>query len=56
MPDHPVLIQSSERQFDDIAHQYSKSQGFLDYWRGMLDAMTHSVVGMSREKTGPTKT
>jgi uncharacterized protein Usg len=56
MPDHPILIQSSEWQFNDIAHQYTKSQDFFDYWCGNIDAMIHSVAAMTREKTGPAKT
>lgn len=56
MPDHPSLLQSYVWQFHDQAPRYPRLHRFLDYWRGNIDAVIHSVSVASRETIGPSRT
>jgi uncharacterized protein Usg len=44
MPDHPGLLQTFLWQQYDMAPEFPKLQGFLEFWRREIDAVMHSVA------------
>ena len=43
MPDHPALLQAFTWQTLDQAPDFPRIRRFLEYWRGEIDAVIHSV-------------
>ena len=44
LPDHPALLQRFLWQTLDLAPGYPRVHRFLDFWRGEIDAVIHSVT------------
>jgi len=44
LPDHPALLQRFLWQTLDMAPDYPRVHRFLDFWRGEIDAVIHSVT------------
>jgi len=44
LPDHPALLQRFLWQTLDLAPEYPRVHRFLDFWRGEIDAVIHSVT------------
>jgi len=44
LPDHPALLQRFLWQTLDVAPGYPRVHRFLDFWRGEIDAVIHSVT------------
>ena len=44
LPDHPALLQRFLWQTLDVAPEYPRVHRFLDFWRGEIDAVIHSVT------------
>ena len=53
MPDHPHLLQEFIWQHLDLAPQFPKLQGFLDFWDRELDGPIHTVRVMSSKLLTP---
>jgi uncharacterized protein Usg len=43
-PDHPWLLQTYVWQAYDLCPAFPELQRFLDFWRGSLDGVLHSVM------------
>lgn len=43
MPAHPALLQSFLWQTLDVAPDFPRIHGFLEFWRREIDAVIHSV-------------
>jgi uncharacterized protein Usg len=55
MPDHPSLLQSFLWQTLDLAPEFPKVYGFLEFWRREIDAVIHSVRVSSRGMVSPAR-
>ncbi len=53
LPDHPHVIQSFVWQTTDCAPHYPRVQRFLEFWRGEIRAVIHSVTVCSHAPLTP---
>ena len=53
LPDYPDILQSFVWQKLDIAPEYPKLRGFLDFWVKHLDGSIYSVRVAGRDLIGP---
>lgn len=53
MPDHPGVLQTFIWQEYDLAPDFPRLFGFLDFWRETLEGPLHSVQYAHRRLIGP---
>lgn len=53
MPDHPGVLQTFIWQEYDLAPDFPRLFGFLDFWRERLEGPLHSVQYAHRRLIGP---
>ncbi len=53
MPDHPALLQTFVWQDLDIAPDFPRLTGFLEFWQRQLDGKLHSVQVASNRLITP---
>ncbi|MDQ2860301.1 MAG: usg protein [Pseudomonadota bacterium] len=55
LPDHPALLQRFLWQTLDVAPGYPRVHRFLDFWRGEIDAVIHSVTLTAADLVAPAR-
>ena len=53
MPDHPSVLQEFVWQHYDLAPQFPKLYGFLNFWEHQIDGLLHSVYVARKELIKP---
>lgn len=53
LPDHPLFLQEFIWQHYDLAPQFPKLHGFLQFWTKEIDGQLHSVYVAKKEIISP---